>query len=808
MLQDVRVGVRMLLKHKSLAAMAVLTLALAIGATTALFSLIEGVFLRPLPYVEADRLVVLWASRLAKGENQLPVSYPDWLSWSEQQRTFEGIGVFRNRPGSLQGRDEPIQAECFETSANFFSLLKASPDLGRTFVPEDADRRSQPVAVLSHGLWQRAFGGNPQIVGRTIAFSDVTYQIVGVMPAAFVSPAISSAPGLSLAPADAVWVPFQPKPVHLFRGNRGLRAIARLKPQRSLAAAQAEVTSIAASLGEQYRDSNRGIGVDVVPLHEALVGGTRQTLLVLFGAVGFVLLVACGNVANLTLARVSGRQRELGIRVALGAGRGRLIRQLLTEALVLASFGGAAGLALAAWPILLLRSLSLPELPRLATLEINPKVLGFAAGLSLLTGLLVGLAPALRASRVDVQEGLKGRQATAGRRGHRYRHALIGAEVAISLVLLIGAGLLLKSFWLLQMSHGIESPESILTLQFNLAGSAHDQGPRNLAFYGQMLERVRQIPGVRAAAVTTSLLHTGDPSSTTFEIEGRAPLAETEKPLASYAMVSSEYFPLAGIRLKTGRSFANGDRFDTPGVVLVNEALARLVFADEEPVGKRVTVNALGTEPRQIVGLVTDSSPYGVGVRSRPCIYYPYSQGPSTRAILMVRTRGPGGELLPAVRLALRELDPSLPISAVRTTRDILDEATVKPRWSTLVMTLFASVALALAAVGIFGVVSHVVAQRAQEIGIRMALGARPGHVLGLVVGQTSGALVGGVVCGAGLALALTRVLSGLLFGIAASDPATLISSVGLLSIVAACSAYLPARKAARADPAMALRRD
>jgi putative ABC transport system permease protein len=809
MFQDLRYGVRMLLKHKGFTLVAVLSLALGIGANTALFSLIEGILLRPLPYPVAERLTALWATKVDRGETQIPTSYPDWLSWSEQQRAFEGIGVFRNRPAFLQGRAEPWQAEFFETSANFFSLLNVPAAIGRTFLSADGEAGSQPVVVLSHNLWQHAFGSDQGVVGKSATFYDTSYRIIGVMPPSFVSPAISSMPGVKLSPSDAVWVLFKPRVVHQSRGNRGLRVIARLKPESTLAQAQAEMTTIANRLGEQYRDSNQGFGVRVVPLHEAIVGGTRQSLLILFGAVGLVLLIACGNVANLALARASVRQRELSLRAALGAGRLRLIRQLLTENLLLAALGGAVGLALAFWAVSLLRPLALPEIPRLETLQVNLKVLGFAAALSLLTSLLFGLAPALQTSKIELNETLKGgRQLTAGRSGNRFRHALMAVEVALSLVLLVGAGLLLQSFWRLQSAHGLHAPEKILTLQFTLAQSKYGQAPRTLTFYEEALERVRRIPGVQTVGLTTSLLQIGDPSGSEFEIEGRAPLAQTEKPLAGYTMVNSAYFSLAGIELRVGRLFTDLDRPAAPGVVVVNDALARLAFPGENPVGKRLKINALGTEPREIVGVVTDTQPYNLGVTARPRIYYPYTQGPSVRAIVMIRVSDQAAAIFPAVRAALRELDQTLPLFEVRTAREILAEATIKPRWSMALLTLFASVALMLAMVGIFGVVSYLVAQRTGELGIRMALGARPADVLKLIMGQNFKVIVVGILGGLVLTFALTRTLASLLFGVRTSDPATILGATSLLLAVAGCAGYLPARKAARVDPATALRHE
>jgi putative ABC transport system permease protein len=824
MFQDLRYGLRMLIKHKGFTAVAVLSLALGIGANTAIFSLIEGVLLRPLPYPDAERMVVLWQTRVETGDNQILASWPDWVSWNEQQQAFEGIGSFQNTPAFVQVKDDSLAVEYFSTSANFFSILKVPAAFGRTFLPGD-ESGGPSIAVISYGLWQRAFGGDPEVLGKTVLVNDRILEVIGVMPATFVSPAGSLLPGLRLSPSDALWVPSKPNEV-FHRGLRFLHSIARLKPESTLAQSQAEMSTIAARLEDQYRDTNRGYGVQVVSLHEVVVGGTRQSLLVLFGAVGLVLLIACGNVANLALARASVRQREMCIRAALGAGRVRLIRQLLTENLALAALGGAAGLVLAFWTISLVRPISLQELPRLGTLQINLTVLGFAAALSLLTGLLFGLAPAMQASNINFNEALKGgHQLTGGRFSNRFRHALIAAEVALSLVLLVGAGLLLQSFWRLQSAHGLRSPENILTLKFNLdsRNSKYNGFPNGISFYEEMFEHLRRIPGVQTVGVTTSLLQIGDPFAHPFEVEGRAPLAPTERPQAGFTMVNSEYFSLAGMRLRAGRLFTDRDRASKntihgPRLVIVNEALARIAFPGEDPVGKQMKVYWYpGGEPydlrqpppvREIVGVVTDSQPYNVGVTAKPRIYYPYSQTPENGAIVMIRTYGQTAGIFPPVRALLREMDPGIRIFEVRTVQEILDEATVKPRWSMALLTLFASVALVLAAVGIFGVVSYLVAQRTQEIGIRMALGASATHVLKLVVGQNLRVVSVGLLCGLGLTFALTRALSSLLFGITATDPATVVLSSVLLLAVALFASYLPARKASRIDPAVALRRE
>lgn len=824
MFQDLRYGLRMLIKHKGFTAVAVLSLALGIGANTAIFSLIEGVLLRPLPYPDAERMVVLWGTRVEKGESQILASWPDWVSWNEQQQALEGIASFQNSRAFIEVKDESLAVEFFSTSANFFSLLKVPAAFGRTFLPEDVESGGPSIAVLSYGLWQRAFGGDPQVLGKTVLVNDNIFEVIGVMPPTFVSPAGSLLSGLRLSPRDALWVPSKPNEI-FHRGLRFLHSIARLKPESTMARAQAEMSTIAVRLEEQYRDTNQGYGVQVVSLHEVVVGGTRQSLLVLFGAVGLVLLIACGNVANLALARASVRQREMSIRAALGARRVRLIRQLLTENLALAALGGAAGLVLAFWTISLVRPLSLQELPRLETVQINLMVLGFAAALSLLTGFLFGLAPALQASNINFNEALKGgHQVTGGRFSNRVRHALIAAEVALSLVLLVGAGLLLQSFWRLQSAHGLRSPENILTLKFDLEGNSKYAGfPNGLYFYEEMLEHVRRIPAVQTVGVTTSLLQIGDPFAHPFEVDGRAPSTPSERPQAGFTMVNSDFFSLAGMRLRAGRLFTDRDRIGSntahgPRVVLVNEALARLAFPGEDPVGKQVKVYwHPNNEPyylpdpppaREIVGVVTDAQPYNVGVTAKPRIYYPYSQTPENGAILMIRTYGQTAGIFPAVRSVLREMDPGIRIFEVRTAQEILNEATVKPRWIMALLALFASVALVLAAAGIFGVVSYLVAQRTQEIGIRMALGASASHVLKLVVGQNLRVVSGGILCGLGLTFAVTRALSSLLFGITATDPATVLLSSVLLLAVALCASYLPARKASRIDPAVALRHE
>jgi putative ABC transport system permease protein len=807
LLQDIRYAARTLSRQPGFALVAVLTLALGIGANTAIFSVIDAALLRSLPYRDPGRVVHLWETKRSRDFEQREASYPDFLDWRAQgAEVFEGLAGYTSRPFTLTDAGEATRARGAAVTANFFELLGVGAVAGRTFVEGEDGREAKRVAVISHGLWQRRFGGERSAVGREVTLDGEAYNVVGVLPAEF---------NFALLGDTEVWTPLAPTAdVASRRYMHWLKVIGRLKQGASLEAAQAHLATIAARIERDDPGAHAGVGLRAVPLQEEFVGPVRPVLFVLLGAVGFVLLIACTNVANLLLARSAARQKEVAIRSALGASRWRVVRQLLTESVLLSVAGGAAGLVLALWGVDLLVALipagQLAQMPYLRSLSLNRDVLLFAMGLSLLTGVLFGLTPALSASRTDLQGALKeGGRSTVSRGSRRLRDLLVVAEVALALMLLVGAGLLMKSLVLmLKVDPGFDT-RGLLTMRVALPPSRYSEDAKAARFYEEMLRRVSTVPGVRGAALTSNLPLANEGGTGTPQIVGRqTPASELTE--AHLRTVSANYFDVLGVPVVAGRPFAERDDAQAPPVILVNKTYAERVFPNEDPVGRRATFKFTGEMQFEIVGVVGDEKVTSLDARTTPVVYFNMQQDSYfDSAALVVRTDAADpAALAPAVRAEVRALDPEVPAFAVQTLEQMVanSRAAFMRRYPAYLTGVFACVALLLALVGIYGVVSYAVAQRTHEIAVRVALGARTRDVLRLVLGHGLLLALGGIALGAVGALALTRLISGLLFGVSAADPAVYGLVALLLATVALLACLVPARRATKVDPMVALR--
>jgi putative ABC transport system permease protein len=804
MMSDLVYAVRGLRKKPLFTAAAVLTLALGIGANSAIFTVVNAVLLRPLPYPAPDRLMMLWAYNPRQGYDKDVSSYPNFDDWRRQSASFEGMSAYFDASFTLTQAGDPAQIEGAIVTPGFFETLGVAPALGRTFGAPEGAAGGDRVAILSHGLWRTRFGGDPSIVGRTVVLNSVSHEVLGVMPVSFAHPE-----------AALVWTPLTPSvrlaPLMQSRSSYWLQIVGRLKPGIDRRAAQSEMDAIASSLERHYPDVNAGIGVRLVPMHEEIVGDVRQPLLILFGTAALVLLIACANVANLLLARAASRQRELAIRTALGAGRRRLIAQLLTESLVLAAVGGAAGLLLAAWGIQALLSLAPSNLPRLTGVRIDTSVILYTSLASLVTGLVFGAAPALQSASATAGEFLKERRAEShGARGRRLRAAVAIAEVAVALVLVIGAGLLVRTFVAMnKVDLGFDA-RGILAVRVELPRARYPEDAHVTAFFNDLASRLRALPGVESVGLGSSVVRA--PQSSTLSVHGRPPQDPNVPNLpVPYDSVTPEFFPTLRIPLRRGRLFTSADGPTTERVVVVNESLARRFFPGDDALGKRVTYDdPTDAQARwlTIVGIVADTRRGGVDREPRAELYYPLTQLPDRWMYALVRTSGDPLALARPAQAQVWAIDPNQPTASVRSVEGILADGQANRRFTTLLLGLFSIVALALAAIGIYGVVAYSTAQRVQEIGIRMALGASRTNVLTGVLKEAVMIGVAGLALGIAAALALTRFLSGLLFGVGARDPMTFVAlPLGLL-LVAVLAALIPATRAVRVNPLVALRGD
>ncbi len=793
--QDLRYGARDLMKNPGFSLIAMLTLALGIGANTAIFSVVNAVLLRPLPFKEPERLVMVWnRGEEAAGGDRTPLSVADLLDWRAQGRSYSEIGAFSNMMFNYTGGDSPERIRAAGVTANFFSMLGASPALGRAFSPDEERPGAQRVALLSDGFWRKHFAADPQALGRTINLNGASFTVIGVMPAAldFPSKDVELWTALRLEPPTR-------------RGPYFLSGVARLKPGVSFEQARAEaLTALKSSFESEQLDLN------VLPVNEFIVGDVRLALLVLLGAVTLVLLIAAVNVANLTLARSAARVKEISICAALGASRVRIIRQLLTESLLLALAGGLLGALWSSWGVKLLLKMAPDNLPRLSQIGIDGRALGWTALVSLLTGVVFGLAPAWQSSRLSLNEALKegGRSGADSPGKRRWRDLLVISELALAVMLLIGAGLLVKSFWRLQqVDSGIDA-ERVLTMELALRGERYNDPQQVDAFYPRLLERIQALPGVRAAAVSNSLPPDSTEFSDDFTIEGRPTAPNQPSPIAYVIRVSPDYFRAFGIPLRSGRYFGVADSSNAPLVTVINQTMARQFFPNENPIGKRInTGNDRDPTLWQIVGVVGDAKYNGLADETQPAMYQPLIQATSYSVFLSVKTETANPlSFAAAVRNEIRSLDRELSVTRIRTMEQRFATAVAQPRFGATLVALFAALALILASIGIYGVISYSVTQRTQEIGVRIALGARSLNVLSLVVRH--GMTLTSIGLGAGLigSFALTRLMKTLLFGVSATDPLTFIAISLFLTAVALLACLVPARRATKVDPMIALR--
>jgi putative ABC transport system permease protein len=798
LLQDIRYGIRMLLKYKGFAAVAVIALGLGVGANTAIFSLVNGVLLRPLPFPDAERISYFEGRNPTQGITDSNISFPDFTDWSQQTDLFASSAAFWTGNANL-GADgaEPERVPRAGVTSGFFSVLGVQPVLGRAFVPEDDKPETITVAIISHGLWKRRFGSDPNIVGKQIQISARPITVIGVMPSGFEFPEQTQ-----------IWVPSAVKISDEPRDNRSWSAIARLNAGIDLKQAQIRISAINAQLAKQFHETNKGWDANLATLHERLVREVKPSLLALLGAVGFVLLIACANVANLLLARGAARQKEIAIRAAMGASRGRVLRQMLTESVLLSAIGGIAGLLLSIWITDLLMSIVPEGAPRLDQVGIDYRVLMFAFGVSALTGILFGMVPALQATKLDVTSALKeGGRSAEGHRRTSARSLLLIGEVALSLVLLVGAGLLIKSFLRLQEVRPGFNAHNVLIANVALPGAKYkDQG--FVEFFRQLKERLDTSPGVQAVggAINLPLGASGYGIGRSFIPEGR-PLTVDEAFDASYSPITGDYFKAFQIPLLAGRTFELRDNAEAPKVVIINESSANRHFGSPSAaIGKRLTIWRDEKFPREIIGVVGDTKTGSLTGESGAQNYVPHAQDSQWNFMgLVIRTAGDPAAFATTLRREVQALDKDQPIYNVRTMDDVVMNSLGTRRVSMQLFTVFACAALLLAELGIYGVMAYSVTQRTQEIGLRMALGAQKSDVLALVIRQGMSLTVIGVIVGLAGAWALTRVIGNLLYGVTATDPATFVAIPFLLLFVALLACYLPARRAAGLDPTRAL---
>ncbi|HKS41990.1 MAG TPA: ABC transporter permease [Blastocatellia bacterium] len=800
--QDIRYSIRMLVKHRGFAGVALLALTLGIGINTAVFSVVNAVLVRPLPYPNPSQLAAIWGVSERDGKDRQSLSYQDFEDFRDQTQTLAQVAVYDQAGILLTEGDEPEAIDGLFVTSDLFPLLGVSPSMGRAFTSDEDKVGAPRVVVISHNLWERRFNSDPDIVGKEIQLSTRPYTIIGVMPAGFRFPADTSK-------TDFI-MPFAPVNADALarRGVRSFRIAARLKPEVTIEQASAEINTISHSLAQQYPETNALNTAIAVSMRKEIVGDVEPSLILLLSAVGFVLLIACANVANLLLARATSRQKEIAIRTAVGASRSRIIRQLLTESFVLALAGGLLGLLAALWSIDLLTAANLANIPRINEVSLDGRVFGFTMAVSILTGLIFGLVPAIGASKPDLNETLKegGRSSTEGRHRNRLRGLLVISEVALSLVLLVGAGLLIKSFVKLsEVKLGFDT-DNVLAVQIAPPRAKYPNPQDGANFFQQVIERTNELPGVESAGVVNMLPLSGGNTIITFTIEGR-PVPAGQEPGANFRKVSADYFRTMGIPVLQGRVFTEHDTKDAPHVIIVNETFARRYLPGEQPLGKRIIIGDDNPPPCEIVGVVGDIRHAGQDAEPAPEYYIPNLQDPARYMYLVARTSSPdSASMIAAVRSAIKEVNKTQYIPQVHTMDEMLAETVAGRRFSMMLVGAFASVALILAAVGIYGVISYSVTQRTHELGIRMALGAQTSDVLKLVIVQGLSLTIVGVAIGLVAAFALTRLMSGLLFGVSATDPLTFAVISLILTGVALVACFVPARRAAKVDPIVALR--
>ncbi len=805
--QDLRYGLRMLRKSPGFAVVAILTLALGIGANTAIFSVIEAVLLRPLPYPDPGQLALLPESNPKRGITDAGMSYPSLLELRDNSRVFDAIAGLASHSLTLTGRGEPSEARTIVVTQSFFSVFTTKPLLGRTLLPGDGERGAAPVVVLSEGMWRSQFDADPKIIGSPVTLDMRPYTVVGVMPAEFRTPFFDQ--------ADQLWIPLVQDP--LFSGwmthppqTHWMAVFARLRPAASFAQAKAEMDTLSARLAEEFPEEKGWQIQQVQPLQQAIVGDVRSPLLIISCAVGLVLLIACANIANLLLTRATSRSKEIALRVALGAPKRRIARQLLTESAILGIFGSVAGLLLAYLGVSALISLLPPGLPRIHAIRVDGSVLGFALVLSLAASFVFGMAPVLFAAQSDPQTNLReGARAGEATSSQRARSILAAAEVALAMVLLVGAGLLLRSFTrLTSVSPGFE-PNGVVKAMVSLPQFQYSTPQQWTTFATELMTRLQAAPGMHDSACAAPLPIQDGQINLPFEIAGNPPLPPGASNTADYVTASPRYFSVMGIPLLRGRLFNSSDSPSSPRVVVISNALARRYFADQDPIGRHLLFGGFpptGNASREIVGVVGDVHDVSLGKKPEPMMYVAFAQAPLYGCEVIVRSTLSASAVAAAIRTETHSIDKNLPVTDVATLPGALSASVAEPRFRTLILGLFSAIALVLAAVGIFGVISYSVSRRTREIGIRIALGATRASVRSLVIRESAKLVFFGLAAGIPAALVLTRFLSTLLFNVRPADPLTFIGVAVLLALVALAASYIPARRAVRVDPVVALR--
>ncbi|UFP95675.1 ABC transporter permease [Gloeobacter morelensis] len=802
--QDLRYGARMLLKSAGFSLVAIFVLALGIGATGAMFSVLNGVLLRPLPFARAEQLVAVWQTNRRENDEQMRTSVANFVDWRERNRVFSHLSLLRGYPRNYVSERAPERLRAGLVSPALMELARIRPIIGRPFSQEEEIEGKNQVVVLSESYWRRRFDASPAVLGKPMKLDGRNHTIVGVMPDRFEFAVL-------LNRTTDIWIPaaINPPDREENRGGFAHTVLGRLKPGVSVAQAQSEMDAIAAQLARQHPDENTGFGIRVVSYYEQLVGEIRPALLVLLGAVICVLLICCANVANLLLVRAAVRQREIAIRTALGASRSRLFRQLLTENILLTVLGGALGLGFAWGAVQLLVALNPGSLPRVGEIRLDGAVLAFTAAIVLVTGAVFSVAPALQISQIDLADNLKdgGRGSTAGVARNRVRSGLVVSEVALALVLLSCAGLLAKSYLLLQGVDPGFNPKNLISAPVMLPEADYAKPQAQAAFFERLVGRLRALPGVSGASAVSTLPMSGSSMVIGFTVREQPPKPAGQGDAAGYNSVDPAYFRTMGIPLIRGRAFTDADNEKAPKVALISQATARRFFKNADPIGKHLRLDSSsGAGDREIVGIVGDVHHDDLASESRADIYAPYQQAPLPFMTVVARTAGNPAALGDALRRAVAEVDPAQPVGTIRTAEQYLSDSTAQPRFNTVLLGAFAAAALVLAAVGLYGVMAYSVTQRTHEIGVRLALGARPRDILQMVVGQGMGLALLGVGLGLAVTFALARLLSGLLFGVEAIDPLTFGAVAALLASVALLASYVPARRATRVDPMIALR--
>ena len=806
--QDIRFGLRMLLKAPGFTAVAVIVLALGIGANTAIFSVVNAVLLRPLPYPQPDRLVQVWHTPPQSsfpGMTRFSVSPANYIDWANQNHSFEQMAIYGFSGFNLTGKGEPESILATRVSSNFFSVLRTQPMAGRVFTSEEDSSGHGKVVVISHSFWQSHFAANPNVIGQTISLNSETYTIVGIMPAKFAFPT-SSDPKFQ----TQMWTPIAwTDKDRAVRGNHNYLVIGRLKLDANLEQAKAEMNTISSRLEQQYPADNKGWGATVIPMREQMVGDVRSALMILLGAVGFVLLIACANVANLVLVKTLARQKEIAIRTALGASSARVLRQILAETLMLSLVGGVLGLAVAHFGVRLIVAFLAQRLPFAANISLDVSVLGFTLLVSLLTGVIAGVAPAFRATKTNLNDSLKAGlgRTDADSGSNRTRSVLVVSEMALSLVLLIGAGLMIRSLsHLRNVDSGMDTHNIALT-DIQLSMVKYAKPVQQFAFYDQLLQRLRALPGVESASAIDIMPLSDGGSIQPIAVEGRPMVPMAEQPEVAVRIVETDFMRTMRIPLLQGRMFTNADTEDRPQAILISDAMAKRIWPGENPIGKRLTMTFFPEKIREVVGVVGNVKQDGLDIAEPVAtLYLPMAQAPRAFMTVVLRAAAELGNLAPAIANAVHEIDREQPVNDVVTMDMILADSISHQRFNMLLLGAFAGLALLLAAIGLYSVLAYSVRRRIREIGVRMALGAQRMDVIRMILGQGVRLALMGVVIGVAAAFALTRLMTSQLFEVSATDPLTFIGVAVVLVLVAIAACYIPARRASKVDPMVALR--